>query len=165
MSKKRIIGFFDDEEKLISAIGRTKEQALVISEIFMPYPVHEAISAVGKKTKLPRAGYFLGLFGAASVLGFLYYTSVIDWPIMYGGKPFNSFPSFIVVTIVLTILTVTIGSLFLFSVRAKLFPGKKEDIIDPRASDDQFAIVMDVEEQAGGQVEQLFKDCGAIQIR
>ncbi|MBK8884585.1 MAG: DUF3341 domain-containing protein [Bacteroidales bacterium] len=57
-------------------------------------------------------------------LAFLYYTSVIDWPVVYGGKPFNSFPSFIVVTIILTIFTVTIASLAAFSARSKLFPGR-----------------------------------------
>jgi len=99
------------------------------------------------------------------VLGFLYYTSVIDWPIVYGGKPFNSFPSFIVVTIVLTIFTITIGSLFLVSVRAKLFPGKKEKQADLSISDDRFAIVMKTDEKNEAIIRSIFEKSGALEIR
>ena len=74
---------------------------------------------------------------------FLYYTSVVSWPIVYGGKPFNSFPSFIVVTIIVTIFTVTIASLAAFSARSKLFPGRDNTIFDIRATDDKFIIVVD----------------------
>ena len=162
---KRIIGFFDEEEKLVKAIRELKAQALPIREIYMPYPVHEALEAVGKKSKLPTAAYFLGLIAIVSVLSFLYYTSVIDYPLMYGGKPFNSFPSFIVVTIVLTIFTITIGSLFLFSLRAKIFPGKKESQVDLLISDNKFAILMESDDDKSASIEDLFRNCGAIEIK
>jgi hypothetical protein len=81
-----------------------------------------------------------------ATLGFLYYAAVIDWPVVYGGKPFNSFPSFIVVTIVVTILTVTILSLAAFSARSKLFPGRDNTIFDSRATNDKFVIVVLIEE-------------------
>ena len=165
MSTKRIIGLFNEEEQLVQAIEKIREKSLVIEEIFSPYPIHEALNAVGKNSRLPTAAYFLGLGAVASVLYFLYYTSVIDWPIMYGGKPFNSFPSFIVVTIVLTIFTITIGSLFFFSVAAKIFPGKKEKIVDVRITDDQFAMVLDVDENKINEIETVFRDCGAVEIR
>jgi hypothetical protein len=67
----------------------------------------------------------------------------VNWPLVYGGKPFNSFPSFIVVTIVVTILTVTLASLALFSARSKLFPGRDNTIFDLRATDNKFVIVVD----------------------
>jgi hypothetical protein len=165
MSKKQIIGFFDDEEKLLDAVRKIKENSLTIEEIYMPYPVHEALAAVGRKSRLGTAAYFLGVIGVISVLGFLYYTSVIDWPIDYGGKPFNSFPSFIVVTIVLTIFTITIGSLFLCSVRAKLFPGKKEKQVDLRISDDRFAMVMQADDDTTGKIHSIFTDCGVSEIQ
>jgi hypothetical protein len=85
----------------------------------------------------------------------------------YGGKPFNSFPSFIVVTIVVTILTVTLASLALFSARSKLFPGRDNTIFDLRATDDKFVIVVDtnvpditVGSKAGG----IMEEQGAIEV-
>ena len=100
-------------------------------------------------------------------MAFLYYTSVIDWPLVYGGKPFNSFPSFIVVTIVVTILTVTIASLALFSARSKLFPGRDNTIFDIRATDDKFIIVVDTnfpDISAAGKAGNIMEENGAIEV-
>jgi hypothetical protein len=165
MSKKQIIGFFDEEENLLKAVRKIKEHSMNIEDIYMPYPVHEALEAVGRKSRLGTAAYLLGVFGVVAVLGFLYYTAVIDWPLSYGGKPFNSFPSFIVVTIVLTIFTITIGSLFLFSVRAKIFPGKKESPVDDRISDDRFAMVLQADEDMVVTIHEIFSGCGVTEIR
>jgi hypothetical protein len=143
MTRTFKIGVFDDEGKFISTIRTLQEQKLQIFDVFTPYPVHEVFHLLKRKSKLPTAAYFMGLFAIFATLAFLYYTSVIDWPLVFGGKPFNSFPSFIVVTIVVTILTVTIGSLALFSARSKLFPGRDNTIFDLRATDDKFVIVID----------------------
>ena len=145
MAKTFKIGVFDEEEKFISSIRTLLEQKYSIHEVFTPYPVNEVIHLLKRKTRLPTAAYLFGLFGVVATLAFLYYTSVISWPIVYGGKPFNSFPSFIVVTIVLTILIVTILSLTLFSARSKLYPGRENTIFDKRATDDKFIIVVDTE--------------------
>jgi hypothetical protein len=145
MNKRFKIGIFDDEEKFLSSIRSLKEQKFSIHDVFTPYPVHEVFHLLKRKSRLPTAAYFFGLFGIIATLAFLYYTSVVDWPIVYGGKPFNSFPSFIVVTIVVTIFTVTIASLALFSARSKLFPGRDNTIFDLRATDDKFIIVVESE--------------------
>jgi hypothetical protein len=139
------IGIFDDEEKFISSIKSLKDKEFKIHDVFTPYPVHEVFHLLKRKSRLPTAAYFFGLSAVILVISFLYYTSVIDWPIVYGGKPFNSFPSFIVVTIVLTIFTVTIASLATFSARSKLFPGRENTIFDDRATDDKFVIVVDTD--------------------
>ena len=75
---------------------------------------------------------------------------MIDWPLNYGGKPFNAFPSFITVTLVLIILIVTIFTLLTFSVRAKIYPFKKAVIIDERVTDDKFIIVFDADKVEQG---------------
>jgi len=167
MTRTFKIGIFDDEMKFISSIRSLQEQKLQIFDVFTPYPVHEVFHLLKRKSKLPTAAYFFGLFGIVGTLAFLYYTSVISWPLNYGGKPFNSFPSFIVVTIVVTILTVTLASLALFSARSKLFPGRDNTIFDLRATDDKFVIVVDtnvkdttVGEKAGG----IMEEQGAIEV-
>jgi hypothetical protein len=166
MTRAFTIGVFDTEEKFVSAIRAIREQKLTIYDVFSPYPVHEIFHLLKRKSKLPTAAYFLGLFAIIATLGFLYYTSVIDWPLVYGGKPFNSFPSFIVITIVLTIFTVTIGSLAIFSGRSKLFPGRDNTIFDLRATDDKFVIVLtDLDdEQEKAEAEKWLKEHGAIEV-
>jgi len=167
MKKTFKIGIFDEEEKFISSIRLLQEQKILIYDVFTPYPVHEVFHLLKRKSRLPTAAYFFGLLGIISTLAFLYYTSVINWPIVYGGKPFNSFPSFIVVTIVLTILTVTILSLALFSARSKLGPGRDNTVFDIRATDDKFVIVVDIgipdksiSENAGN----IMEEQGALEV-
>jgi hypothetical protein len=167
MTRSFKIGIFDDEEKFLSSIRSLKEQKFLIHDVFTPYPVHEVFHLLKRKSRLPTAAYFFGLFGIIATLAFLYYTSVIDWPIVYGGKPFNSFPSFIVVTIVVTILTVTIASLALFSARSKLFPGRDNTIFDIRATDDKFIIVVDTDGQEPSKAASacnIMKEKGAIEV-
>lgn len=167
MARTFKIGIFDEEEKFISSIKMLQEHKYPIYEVFTPYPVHEVFHLMKRKSRLPTAAYFFGLFGILATLGFLYFTSVINWPIVFGGKPFNSFPSFIVVTIVVTILTVTILSLALFSARSKLYPGRDNTIFDPRGTDNKFVIVVDtaiLDSPEAARAGNSMKDEGAIEI-
>ena len=167
MAKTFKIGVFDEEEKFISSIKSLLGNEFTIYDVFTPYPLHEVFHLLKKKSRLPTAAYFFGLFAIIAVLSFLYYTSVIDWPIIYGGKPFNSFPSFIVVTIVLTIFTVTIASLATFSARSKLLPGRDNTIFDHRATDDKFIIALDVDllgDKKAREAGELMKHEGAVEI-
>jgi hypothetical protein len=165
MIKAFKIGIFDEEEKFISSIKSLQEKEFKIHDVFTPYPVHEVFHLLKRKSRLPTAAYFFGLIAIISILAFLYYTSVINWPIVYGGKPFNSFPSFIVVTIVLTIFTVTIASLAAFSARSNLFPGRENTIFDDRATDDKFVIVVDTMDKAlAEKAEAVMKEEGATEV-
>lgn len=167
MTRTYKIGIFDDEGKFISTIRMLKEQKLEIFDVFTPYPVHEVFHLLKRKSRLPTAAYFFGLFGIVATLGFLYFSSVINWPLVYGGKPFNSFPSFIVVTIVVTILTVTLASLALFSARSKLFPGRDNTIFDLRATDDKFVIVVDTNSpdmSVAGRAGSIMNEQGATEV-
>jgi hypothetical protein len=167
MARSFKIGIFENEEKFLSSIRLLKEQNVPVYDVFTPYPVHEVFHLLGRKTRLPAASYFFGLFGMVATLTFLYYTSVISWPIVYGGKPFNSFPSFVVVTIVLTIFTVTILGLALFSARSKLFPGRDNTIFDIRATDNRFVIVVEddhVSDTSIEKAEKIMHESGALEI-
>jgi hypothetical protein len=120
---------------------------------------------VGKKSKIRVAAYFYGLFGAISILGFLFYTSVISWPINYGGKPVNSFPSFIIITLVLTIFTITVLSLLTFSIEGKLYPGQKAKIVDYKATDNHFVVVIRDDKDYHHEAGSIMKVAGAVEIK
>ena len=159
-----IVGVFAEEENLVSAAKNVKNEGLTIQEVYTPYPIHEIIEVQGETSKLTVAAYLYGLFGGLAVLAFLYYTSVISWPLNYGGKPFNAFPSFIVVTLVLIIFLVTILSLLTFSVRARLWPGKKEALIDQRATDDKFILVIAKNDKELGKIHNILSENGAEEV-
>ncbi len=141
--RKSIIGVFSNEDSLMDALCRLLAENLEPAEVYTPYPVHEVLRVLKRRSKLSWASWFYGFFGGIAVLAFLYYTAVIDWPLNYGGKPFNAFPSFITITLVLIILIVTILTLLTFTIRAKIYPFKKAEILDDRVTNDKFIIVFD----------------------
>ncbi|WP_319479475.1 DUF3341 domain-containing protein [uncultured Draconibacterium sp.] len=165
MSKKYILGVFDDEATLVDAFEKLKDKGVMPVEVYTPYPVHEILEGMPIKTRITHAAFFYGLFAALGILGFLTYAASISWPLHYGGKPFNAFPSFIVVTIVATILAITLLTLFTFSARAKVFPGKKAEIFHERATDDKFVMVFDVEgiEKDNESVKSILTEYGKIE--
>lgn len=164
MDTQYLIGVFNDEESILTAFRRMKEEALEIEDVFTPYPIHEILDNHGRKSKITIVGWFYGLFAALVVLAFLFYTAVIDWPLNYGGKPSSAFPSFLVVTIILTIFSVTILSLFTFSWRANLWPSNEKPIYHERATDDKFVILVKKERVDQKKVALVFKEAGASEI-
>lgn len=166
MSATHIIGVFDSKIDLLSGIEGAKSKNFTIDEIYTPYPVMEAMDALKRKSRFTTAAFIYGAAAVVGVLSFLYWTSVIDWPINYGGKPTNAFPSFIIITLVLTILTVTILSLFTFSLRARIYPGKKYFLPDERATDDKFIILFDKKTAGAGfeAISTALKSSGASEV-
>lgn len=161
-----MVGVFDNEFDLLKAFEKVKAKGIKIEEVYTPYPIHEILDGMGKKTRITHAAFFYGLFGALAVLGGMYYAAVISWPLNFGGKPFNTFPSFLVVTIVATILIVTITTLFTFSARARIFPGKAAKIVHPAATDDKFVMVLDtgLAAELQAELETLMKENGASEV-
>ncbi|MDB4582468.1 DUF3341 domain-containing protein [Draconibacterium sp.] len=165
MSKDYILGVFNDEATLVDAFEKVKKKGIQPTEVYTPYPVHEILEGMGKKTRITHAAFFYGLFAAIGILGFLTYAASISWPLNYGGKPFNAFPSFIVVTIVATILSITLLTLFTFSIRAKIFPGKVPEIFHERATDDKFVMVIDKNSMGKNkdEIQSIIKEHGKIE--
>lgn len=161
---KYMMGVFNDDELLVKAFRRLKEEKVEIGEVFTPFPIHEVLENHGKKTRIVTLSWFFGLFAAAGILAFLYYTAVIDWPLNYGGKPSSAFPSFIVVTIVLTIFSITILSLFTFSVRAKLWPNVGNPVFHDGATDDKFVLLFEKEKIDESAVRALLKELQVEEI-
>jgi len=163
-NNKYLMGVFTDDEPLVGAFRKLQEEKVEIADVFTPFPVHHILEHHGRKSRIITVSWFFGFFAAVAVLAFLYYTAVVDWPLNYGGKPSSAFPSFIVITIVLTIFSVTILSLFTFSVRAKLWPNVDKPIFHEGATDDKFVILFEKEKIDEPRVKQLLKDLGAVEI-
>jgi hypothetical protein len=165
MNKEYILGVFKDEESLVEAFEKVKQKGILPIEVYTPYPVHEILEGMGNKTRISHAAFFFGLFSAAGILTFLTWAATISWPLNYGGKPTNSFPSFIVVTIVATILSITLLTLFTFSARAKIFPGKVPEIVHERATNDRFVMVLDKNKlgENADSIQQIITEHGEIE--
>ena len=164
MEAQHLIGVFDSEESLLAAFRKMKEEQLEIEDVFTPYPVHEVLEKHGRKSRITIVGWLYGFFASLAVLAFLFYTAVIDWPLNYGGKPSNAFPSFIVITIVLTIFSITILSLATFSWRANLWPSHEKPVYHHRGTDDRFVILVRKERVDQERVSAVMKENGVVEI-
>jgi hypothetical protein len=69
-----------------------------------------------------------------------------------------------VITIVLTIFSITILSLFTFSWRAKLWPSFDKPIYHQRATDDKFVILLNKARADVARATSVMKETGAIEI-
>lgn len=164
MDPQYLLGVFDEEETLVSAFREMKEQEIEIEDVFTPYPVHEILEKHGRRSRITIVGWFYGFFATVGVLAFLIYTAVIDWPLNYGGKPSNAFPSFLVITIILTIFSITILSLFTFSWRANLWPSNEKPIYHQGATDDKFVILVKKEKADIEKATSVMRGAGAIEV-
>lgn len=164
---KNIFGIFNNEEVLISAIKSFNKSGIEIKNVFTPYPVHEVFHELGLKTRFPYFAFAFGLFGAVSTFAFLYWSSVIDFPITIGGKP-NLSLSYVIITFVMTINIGIVLSLLSFFIVQKLYPGKNPVIIHPDITNDKYVILIEKKNSMSKAevlaITDLLKKNGAIKI-
>ncbi len=143
-NKKYISVVFEDEEPMLEAVYKIQENNEQILDVFTPFPVHGLDKALGmKRTKIPVAGFICGAIGG--LLGFLFQAWVftVDYPLVFGGKPYLAVPSFIPVTFELTVLFTALGIVGAMLIRSRLKPSKKFDPVNDRITDDRFVILVD----------------------
>ena len=143
MVPKNIVAKFRDEALLAKALTRLKTQKVNILDVYGPFATHDILKKVTRESRLPYASVLYGIFALVAAFSFIYYTSVIDYPISYGGKPIFSFPPMVVIMFLACILLTTILSVLTFHGRSFIFPGKPAQNIREDATDDSFYLVLD----------------------
>ncbi len=144
MSRRQLLGFFDDEKDILSATRAVRQAGFTVADVYAPYAVHGLDKAIGlRPSKLPWVSFALGFLGAALKVWFEIWTSADDWAINVGGKPFNSLPAFVPVTFEVMVLFAGMSTVLAFFVVARLYPGKKGAAPDPRVTDSRFVLVID----------------------
>ena len=74
-------------------------------EAYSPMPVEGLAEAVGfPRTRMPLVVLIGGIVGCFAGWAMQYYTTVIDYPLNVGGRPLNSWPSFMPVIFEMTVL-------------------------------------------------------------
>lgn len=106
--EKNIYGLlaeFDTPTQLVDAAHKVREAGYTKTDAFSPFPLHEIDEALGiKRSILPILVFFGAIAGLLSGLGLEIFVHYIDYPIIVGGRPFISLPSFIPPAYELTIL-------------------------------------------------------------
>lgn len=113
---KKIYGLlaeFDTPTELVAAAERVRDAGYKKTDAFSPFPLHEIDEALGiKRSILPFMVLGGGIVGLLSGLGLQFFIHYVDYPIIVGGRPFFSLPSFIPASYELTILLAAFTAVF-----------------------------------------------------
>lgn len=106
-----LLAEFKNEEALVEATRRTYEAGYRKIEAYTPFPVEGLATYMGVRgRRLPWIVLGGGLLGGLGGLFMQWYSSVIDYPLNVGGKPYASWPNFVPITFETTILVAGIAA-------------------------------------------------------
>ncbi|HXE89465.1 MAG TPA: DUF3341 domain-containing protein [Terriglobales bacterium] len=114
MKKPPIYGLlaeFDSPTAIVLAARRAHEAGYRRMDAYTPFPIEELTEAIGfHHTRLPAIVLCGGILGGLGGYALQYWASVIEYPVIVGGKPFHSWPSFIPVTFETTVLIAALSA-------------------------------------------------------
>ena len=102
---------FDSPTELVLAARRAHDQGYRKMDAYTPFPIEELSDAIGfRHTRLPMVVLIGGILGCLGGYGLQYWVSAIEYPLNVGGRPYNSWPSFIPVTFETTVLVAAVSA-------------------------------------------------------
>ena len=107
-----VLAEFASGEALLAAIAGAQARGFTRMEAYTPLPMHEVSHALGQRNDLPKYVLTGGVVGACTGFGLQYWAAVVHYPSNVGGRPLDSWPSFIPVTFELTILFAALTAVF-----------------------------------------------------
>jgi len=159
MSTRQLQSIFPDEDSVHGALLALRKAGFIIQEVYAPYAVHGLDRAAGLRRS--RIGFVTVAAAAVGSISFYYFqdwVSAMSWPLNIGGKPYSSAPAWIPVVFEVGVLAAGLATVLALFVRSGLYPGKKPLLVDPRVTDDRFALMMDIAD-AGFDVDEARSIC------
>ncbi len=108
-----VVAEFDNATDITRAARKAKDEGYTKLDAFSPFPIEElSETIVGRHTRLPWLVFAGGVIGCIGGYMLQYWTAVIEYPLNIGGRPYNSWVSFIPVTFECTILAASLVAVF-----------------------------------------------------
>jgi hypothetical protein len=136
-----LLACFASPEKFAAAAERTKGAGYTRCETYLPFALPAGVEfSADAGSPVPKAMLIGGLLSGLTAF-FLQFYATHDYPLNVGGRPLNSWPSFVPITFELTVLGAAVCGIFTFLCIAG-FPRLDHPVFsDPRfvrASSDRF---------------------------
>lgn len=167
MSRRVVFATFENATDILAAVHAARTRGLTIRDAYTPYPVHGLDAAMGlRRSRLPVVCFVAAAVGAGLKLWFEFWTTMVDWPVNVGGKPWNSLPAFVPVTFEVMVLSAGLTTVGAFLVISRLWPGKPAAGPSTRVTDDHFVLAVEETNAAFdlAQVSRLFAQHRAVSI-
>jgi Protein of unknown function (DUF3341) len=104
---------FGSAQDLVAAAHKTHAAGYQKIDAYSPFPIEGLAEAIGfHKNRVPLVVLIGGLIGGLSGYALQYWVAAITYPMNVGGRPYHSWPSFIIVTFEMTILFAGLSAVF-----------------------------------------------------
>ena len=126
-----ISSLFQTADDILRAAQEAAEAGYTRFDVHTPYPVHGMDRAM--RLKPSRLGIFalaFGILGAVGGVGFMTWVTLIDYPLVIGGKPFWSWPAFVPVAFEITVLLASVLSVVTMIILYFKFPNTSHPLHD-----------------------------------
>jgi hypothetical protein len=108
-----LLAEFDTPGELVTAAQAAYNTGYRRMDCYTPYPVEEAAEAIGfHRNNVSLVCLMGGLLGLAAMFGLETWISVIAYPLNIGGRPYYSWPAFVVPAYEWTILFAGLSACF-----------------------------------------------------
>ncbi len=168
--KHYLLGLFDDEEVLLAAVDKVRAHNLRIHDVVSPFAVHGLDKKLGlRDSRLHVGGFWVGAAAATTALVFMTWVFTTNWPIVFGGKPYFSFPAFVPIIFEFTVLNASFWMTFAFLVLCHLWPGRFRESLDPRTTSHLFGMVFKItsktSEEEKERIRRVLLEAGAVEVK
>lgn len=105
-----LVAEFHTDQQLVSAARRAREAGYTRFEAYSPFPVAGLEEAMAlPRSRVPLVVLLGGIVGGLGGYFLQYWSQVLHYPMNVGGRPYHSWPAFIVPTFECTILGAAIA--------------------------------------------------------
>jgi hypothetical protein len=108
-----LIAEFARPEDLLEATRRAYERGYRMMDAYTPFPVEGLAEALGfRRNRIATIVLAGGLLGGLGGFFMQWYSAVVHYPLDIGGRPLNSWPSFIPITFEMAVLVAALAAVF-----------------------------------------------------
>ena len=165
MSTTTILGVYTSGGRAASAIAAIKRDQLGEIEVYSPTSDHALVGTDAPPASPVRLFTLLGgALGCAAGVALPVYT-MVDWPLIVGGKPLISIPPIVVIAFELAMLFAGLSTLIGFLLLAGLPSTRRPRAYDERFTDDRFGVLVTCASEQLGAVRAHLEHAGAEEVR